>query len=218
MPLYLVAFLIGLVAGLRTFTAPAAVSWAARLGWMSVQGTPLAVMGAAAMTWIFTLAAVFEIVVFDKLPKAGSRKSPPQFHRPNPVGSALWRRRRRLVRSARRWARPWRDRRRRGNAWRLRVPVAPRAGRRKRPADRDSRRLDRGRSRVFRRQPAALRAALQPASASRLTIWAGAERRAGAGKQESQQDQRPSRERRDCNARRLTEEPERSKVSGKTRA
>ncbi|HEX7253497.1 MAG TPA: DUF4126 domain-containing protein [Thermoanaerobaculia bacterium] len=79
MPLYLVAFLIGLVAGLRTFTAPAAVSWAARLGWISVQGTPLAFIGAAVTTWIFTLAAVFEIVVVDNLPKTGSRKSPPQF-------------------------------------------------------------------------------------------------------------------------------------------
>ena len=38
MSLYLVAFLIGLVAGLRTMTAPTAVSWAARLGWLSLQG------------------------------------------------------------------------------------------------------------------------------------------------------------------------------------
>lgn len=79
MSLYLMAFLIGLVAGLRTFTPPAAVSWAARLGWLNLQGTPLAFMGAAVTPWIFTLAAAFELVVFDKRPGSGSRKSPPQF-------------------------------------------------------------------------------------------------------------------------------------------
>ena len=78
MSLYLVAFLIGLVAGLRTMTAPAAVSWAARLGWLSLQGTPLAFMGAAVTSWIFTIAALGELIG-DKLPKTGSRKSPPQF-------------------------------------------------------------------------------------------------------------------------------------------
>ena len=73
------AFLIGFVAGLRTMLAPAAVSWAARLGWLNLQGTPLAFLGASVTSWIFTILSVFEIVVYDKLPKAGSRKSPPQF-------------------------------------------------------------------------------------------------------------------------------------------
>jgi len=76
---YLAAFLIGFVAGLRTFTAPAAVSWAAHLDWLRLQGTPLAFMGATATPWIFTFAALFEILVFDKRPESGSRKSPPQF-------------------------------------------------------------------------------------------------------------------------------------------
>ena len=35
-------------------------------------------MGAAVTSWIFTIAAFGELV-YDKLPKAGSRRSPPQF-------------------------------------------------------------------------------------------------------------------------------------------
>ena len=76
--LYVLAFLIGIVAGLRAMTAPALASWAARLGWLKVQGTPVAWMGAAVTPWIFTLAAIAELVN-DKLPKTGSRKAPPQF-------------------------------------------------------------------------------------------------------------------------------------------
>lgn len=78
MPVYALAFLIGLVAGLRAMTAPAAVSWAARLGWLNLQGTPLAFLGAAVTPWIFTVAALGELVN-DKLPKTGSRKAPPAF-------------------------------------------------------------------------------------------------------------------------------------------
>jgi uncharacterized membrane protein len=78
MSVYLLAFLIGLVAGLRAMTAPAAVSWAARLGWLNLQGTPLAFLGAAVTPWIFTVAALGELVN-DKLPKTGSRKEPPPF-------------------------------------------------------------------------------------------------------------------------------------------
>jgi len=76
--LYLLAFLIGVVAGLRTMTAPAMVSWAARLGWINLQGTPLAFLGAAVTPWIFTAAAIGELVA-DKLPKTGSRKAPGPF-------------------------------------------------------------------------------------------------------------------------------------------
>jgi uncharacterized membrane protein len=75
---YVLAFLIGVVAGLRAMTAPALVSWAARLGWLHLQGTPLAFFGAAATPWIFTAAALGE-VINDKLPKTGSRKAPPAF-------------------------------------------------------------------------------------------------------------------------------------------
>jgi uncharacterized membrane protein len=41
----LLAVLIGVVDGLRTFTAPAAISWAAHLGWLQLGSTPLAFMG-----------------------------------------------------------------------------------------------------------------------------------------------------------------------------
>jgi uncharacterized membrane protein len=78
MPLYMMAFLIGLVAGLRAMTAPAAVSWAARLGWLNLEGTPLAFLGAAVTPWIFTVAALGELFN-DQRPGTGSRKSPPQF-------------------------------------------------------------------------------------------------------------------------------------------
>ncbi len=42
MTVYVLALLIGVIAGLRALTAPAAVSWAAWLGWLPLQGTPLA--------------------------------------------------------------------------------------------------------------------------------------------------------------------------------
>jgi hypothetical protein len=41
------AFLIGFIAGLRSLTAPAVVSWAARLGWIHLGNSPLAFLGAA---------------------------------------------------------------------------------------------------------------------------------------------------------------------------
>jgi len=76
--LYVLAFLIGIAAGLRALTPAAFVCWAARLGWLKLQGTPLAFLGHAVTPWIFTIAAIGELVN-DKLPKAGSRKAPPAF-------------------------------------------------------------------------------------------------------------------------------------------
>ena len=78
MTIFILAFLIGIVAGLRAMTAPAAVSWAARLGWLHLNGTPLAFLGAAATPIIVTVLAVGELIN-DQLPKTGSRKAPPQF-------------------------------------------------------------------------------------------------------------------------------------------
>ena len=78
MTLFVLAFLIGIVAGLRTMTAPAAVSWAARLGWLHLQGTPLAFLGAAVTPYVATVLAIGELIN-DPLPKTGSRKAPPQF-------------------------------------------------------------------------------------------------------------------------------------------
>ena len=72
------AFIIGIVSGLRTMTAPAAISWAARLGYLHLNGTWLAFLGYTWTPWIFTLLALAEYVT-DTLPQTPSRKVPPQF-------------------------------------------------------------------------------------------------------------------------------------------
>jgi len=74
----LLALLIGVIAGLRTMTAPAAVAWAAQLGWISLDGTWLAFLGFRFTPWIFTVLALAELVT-DQLPSTPSRKVPPQF-------------------------------------------------------------------------------------------------------------------------------------------
>ena len=53
---YALALLAGIVAGSRALTAPAAVSWAARLGRLDLGGSWLAFMGYAWTPWIFTSA------------------------------------------------------------------------------------------------------------------------------------------------------------------
>ncbi|MFM0110862.1 DUF4126 domain-containing protein [Paraburkholderia nemoris] len=78
MPLYVVALLIGVLAGLRAMTAPAAISWAAHLGWLPLQDTPLAFLGFAATPYIFTVLAIVELIT-DQLPKTPSRTVPMQF-------------------------------------------------------------------------------------------------------------------------------------------
>jgi uncharacterized membrane protein len=70
------AFAIGVIAGLRAMTAPMVVSWAAHLHWINLQGSPLAFMGSIITAAILTLAAAGEIVN-DKLPKTGPRTAPP---------------------------------------------------------------------------------------------------------------------------------------------
>jgi uncharacterized membrane protein len=55
------AFGIGVVAGLRSLTAPAAVSWAAYLGWLNLQGSPFAFMGSIVTVVICSLLAVGEL-------------------------------------------------------------------------------------------------------------------------------------------------------------
>lgn len=78
MLIYLLAFLIGVIAGLRSMTAPAAVSWAARLGWLHLENTGLAFLGYAATPYILSVLAVGELII-DKLPKTPSRKAPVPF-------------------------------------------------------------------------------------------------------------------------------------------
>ncbi|HEV7966444.1 MAG TPA: DUF4126 family protein [Candidatus Acidoferrales bacterium] len=70
------AFLIGIVCGLRSLTAPAAVAWAAHRGWINLDHTPLHFMGSTATVLIFAVFAVVELVA-DQLPSAPSRTEPP---------------------------------------------------------------------------------------------------------------------------------------------
>ena len=72
---YLLAFLIGIVAGLRSMTAPAAVSWASYLGRLHLGGTWLAFLGSRWTPWILTLLALGELVA-DQLPSTPSRTAP----------------------------------------------------------------------------------------------------------------------------------------------
>lgn len=70
-------FLLGCVAGLRAFTAPAAVCWATHLGWLHFAGTSFSFMDHMVTLVIFSLLALGELIT-DKLPKTPARTSPPQ--------------------------------------------------------------------------------------------------------------------------------------------
>src|SRR5947209_7459321 len=71
---YIAAFFIGIIAGLRSMVAPAAVSWAARLGWLHLENTWLAFMGFSAAPYIWSVLAIGELIA-DKLPSTPSRKA-----------------------------------------------------------------------------------------------------------------------------------------------
>lgn len=74
----LLALLVGVVAGLRALTAPAALAWAAALHWINLDGTWASWMGHWATVAVLTVIAVAELVS-DKMPTLPSRKSAPQF-------------------------------------------------------------------------------------------------------------------------------------------
>jgi uncharacterized membrane protein len=76
--IYFLAALMGVVAGLRTMTAPAAVSWAAWAGRLNLGGTWLAFLGYVWAAGVLTVAALAEFVG-DQLPSTPSRKVPVQF-------------------------------------------------------------------------------------------------------------------------------------------
>lgn len=78
MPVFVSAFLIGMIAGLRSMTAPAAVSWAARWGWLHLENTWLAFLGFQFTPYIISFLAIGELIT-DKLPKTPSRKAPGPF-------------------------------------------------------------------------------------------------------------------------------------------
>lgn len=71
----LLTFLIGVVAGLRSLTAPAVVAWAAHLNWINLHSSPLSFMGSIAAVALFTLLAAVELVT-DQLPSTPSRTKP----------------------------------------------------------------------------------------------------------------------------------------------
>src|SRR5262249_17020886 len=69
---FVFAFGIGIVAGLRSLLAPAVVAWGAHFGWLNLHDSPLAFMGSTAAVGIFSLLAIGELVA-DKLPSTQKR-------------------------------------------------------------------------------------------------------------------------------------------------
>jgi uncharacterized membrane protein len=72
----LLSFLIGVVAGLRSLTAPAVLAWAAHRNWLNLHNTPLSFMASTAAVVIFILLAIGELVA-DQLPSTPRRTAPP---------------------------------------------------------------------------------------------------------------------------------------------
>lgn len=70
----LFAFLIGLFAGLRSLTPPAAVAWAVHLGWLTLTRR-LSLIGSLPALIILSVLAIGEII-FDKLPNTPNRTAP----------------------------------------------------------------------------------------------------------------------------------------------
>lgn len=76
--IYVLAILIGVVAGLRAVTPIAALAIGGALGWIYLEGTTFAFLLLPIVMWLFIALAAAEIVN-DKLPHTPSRKTPPQF-------------------------------------------------------------------------------------------------------------------------------------------
>jgi uncharacterized membrane protein len=74
----LLALLIGVVAGLRALTAPAAVAWAAMLDWINLDRTWASWVGHPVTVTILTILAVGELIT-DQLSRTPSRTTLPQF-------------------------------------------------------------------------------------------------------------------------------------------
>ena len=68
----LLALGIGVVAGLRSLTAPATVAWAAHIGWINLHGSALSFMGSKWAWAIFAVLALVEFVA-DQLPNTPAR-------------------------------------------------------------------------------------------------------------------------------------------------
>jgi uncharacterized membrane protein len=70
--LFALAVGIGIIAGLRSLTAPAVICWMAHLNVIHLDGTPFHFMASTAGVALFTILALAEIVG-DKLPKTPAR-------------------------------------------------------------------------------------------------------------------------------------------------
>ncbi len=70
------AFLIGVVAGLRSLTAPAVLAWGANHNWLNLHNSPLRFMASTIAMVIFVLLAIAELIA-DQLPSTPSRTAPP---------------------------------------------------------------------------------------------------------------------------------------------
>jgi uncharacterized membrane protein len=77
-PILIAAFALGVVAGLRSMTPPAVVAWAARLGWLHLDGTPLAFLDVRWVPYFLTVLMLAELVG-DKLPRTPARTRPGPF-------------------------------------------------------------------------------------------------------------------------------------------
>ena len=72
---FVLALGIGVVAGLRSLTAPAVVAWGAHLSWLNLHGSPLAFMGSTTAVAILSVLAIGELIA-DKLPMIPKRTAP----------------------------------------------------------------------------------------------------------------------------------------------
>ncbi len=72
---FLFAIGIGIVAGLRSLTAPAVVAWAAHLDWLNLHGSTIAFMGSTVAAIILSILAITELIA-DKLPMTPKRTAP----------------------------------------------------------------------------------------------------------------------------------------------
>src|SRR6266513_4289344 len=73
--IFALAFGVGVAAGLRSLSAPAVVAWAAHLGWLNLNNSPLAFMGSIITVVIFSILALFELFV-DLQPSTPKRTAP----------------------------------------------------------------------------------------------------------------------------------------------
>ena len=73
--IFALALGVGVAAGLRSLTPPAVVAWAAHLGWLNLNNSPLAFMGSIITVVIFSILALFELFV-DLQPSTPKRTAP----------------------------------------------------------------------------------------------------------------------------------------------